>query len=270
MRNPALSYKHPVDFDNSANEISLQVVLQDLTPKVLGSCTLSGAWSQDATSKLSRTGTGHLSRTLALEHYADGLGHDKITLISPNSLDQNSPADQSTHLSHLKQSTLCLNDLAEMVENCPFLDQDYILLALRLLQEGCSKFERSNSTKNHRGYYLEPGTVLRCDGRYDDLSRGEKSVLFCSAPYLKLDRQCDTERKPESGEARIHHIRTLLESLYDYDLMEERDNKQVIRKTAPELQDIICVPQTYLSLVVQLHWKNFMGTPFNKGQDQIA
>ncbi|KAI1077015.1 hypothetical protein F5B20DRAFT_553814 [Whalleya microplaca] len=244
--NPALSYKAPVDFDNSTKEISLHIALEDMPQEILKSSISKDKWSQDTINRLLRTGTCQLSTALALEHYADGLGHDKITLINPNPLDTNTLADESTHLKwlHLKQSTLCLNDLAELVGNCQFLDSDYKLLALQLLRVECAKLERSSN--GH--HYLEPGTAFRCDGTYDDLSRGERSVLFCSAPYLNLEKQYDVEKKLDQEDVRIHHTRTLLESLYDHDLVEERDNKQVIRQTDPELQDIICVPQVWYLL----------------------
>ncbi|KAI3327062.1 hypothetical protein HD806DRAFT_381807 [Xylariaceae sp. AK1471] len=114
----------------------------------------------------------------------------------------------------------------------------------------CAKFEKKYSSGSNRGYYIEPGTVLRCDGRYDQKpSRGEKSVFFCSVPYLQLGKQVEPVNNDVESEKHIHPARTLMESLYDYDLLDNRDGRQAILQCSPPEQDsILYIPQIWYLL----------------------
>ncbi|KAF2969003.1 hypothetical protein GQX73_g4578 [Xylaria multiplex] len=151
---------------------------------------------------------------------------------------------------HLQQDTLCLDDLRELIRNCRFLDDDLKIVAEHFLKIDCAKFEKKYSSGSRQGYYIEPGTVLRCDERYDqDPSKGAKSVFFCSVPYLQLGSHCMPEGLGEEGKTRTHPARTLMESLYDYDLLDDRDSRQTILQYSSSGQDsILYIPQIWYLL----------------------
>ncbi|KAI1335336.1 hypothetical protein F5Y15DRAFT_251880 [Xylariaceae sp. FL0016] len=259
-------YKPPISARQSGPEISFQLSLQPRTfdshrnaedlhlrmhtgVRFEQDPTLSQAWSH-RNYKLQRDGFSQLSTALAVEHYSDGLGHDKVSMVYPNNDDWLPIAGHAMRWLHLEQQSLCLNDLVGLVSTCQFLDDDYVSLALHLLQVECPKLEKSFSNGQRSGFYLEPGTVLRCDGQCDqDLNRGAKSAFFCATPLLRLEAHSHGDVSLEAKDERIHRTRTLLESLYNFDLMDERDLKQVVRRSPEDsAATVICVPQVWYLL----------------------
>ncbi|TGJ82820.1 hypothetical protein E0Z10_g5942 [Xylaria hypoxylon] len=255
-------YKPPVSFDPSGHDISFQIPLKSsstIDTQVKGKSVIfdlkcngamSGHWGMDS-SPLGRGGKSYLTRIRSLEHYADRSGQDRITIIRPHLNESNKPDGTRTlRWLHLQQNTLCLNDLRELIRNCRFLDDDLITVADRFLEIECAKFEKKYSSGSQQGYYIEPGTVLRCDVRYDqDPSRGAKSVFFCSVPYLQLGDHGEPGEFGEEGKIRTHPARTLMESLYDYDLLDDRDSRQAILQCFPPGQDsILYIPQIWYLL----------------------
>jgi hypothetical protein len=123
--------------------------------------------------------------------------------------------------------------LQSLVENCPFLDDDDVTTALRLLTVQCPKLEMSFSDGAGKWHYIEPGTVLRSDGKLEHgLKREQRTAIFCSAPYITLERPEAPLKSSYSDITRLHRSRTLLECLYGSDSTEERETQQVIRKIA--------------------------------------
>ncbi|KAI5925769.1 hypothetical protein F4810DRAFT_31898 [Camillea tinctor] len=260
-----MRYKPPVSWDSPANDLSFQLSLRsapesqtkplqstilDVTSESrVRDVSLPMAWSKRSC-VLQCGGVTEQSRPFAIEHYADGLGQDKITMICPNGPSFLSKQPARMKWLHLRKPALCLEDLVDIVVTCPSIDPDYATLALRLLQTECPKYEKKFSNGKRIGYYIEPGTVIRYDGRYsDDIIRGEKSVTFFSAPYLNLEEPRKSSEDLGTDGERLHRTRTLLESLYDFDLMNERDKKQVIRRNAAaDENSIICVPQVWYLL----------------------
>lgn len=87
---------------------------------------------------------------------------------------------------------------------------------------------------------MDPGVVLKCVGRRG-LSE-EKSVVFFASRYVELGSMVQSKVRDETS----HSMRTLVQSLHDYDVPTVRDERQVVRKTglAP-LNEFLCVPQLW-------------------------
>ncbi|KAI0419057.1 hypothetical protein F5X98DRAFT_90315 [Xylaria grammica] len=261
----ATPYKPPVSSGPSGHDISCQIPFKSSSTsdsEVKGksvasglkySTEMSGHWEKGGL-RFGQGGKSCLTRIRSLEHCIDRSGQDRITVIRPHSAETNK-ADGARTLRwlHIQQNALCLNDLRELVRNCRFLEDDLISVADRFLEMECAKFEKKYSSGNRQGYYIEPGTVLRCDVRYDqDLNRGTKSVFFCSVPYLQLDSHGKLGKHGDLGEdgrRRTHPARTLMESLYDYGLLDDRDSRQAILQCqTPGNDNILYIPQIWYLL----------------------
>ncbi|KAJ3568386.1 hypothetical protein NPX13_g6437 [Xylaria arbuscula] len=250
-------YKAATSSDNSGRDISFQIPLKSTITdnggkkgKSVGfDFAANDAWSgywETNMRPIARDGESRLTIIRSLEHFADRLSQDRITMMCP----QTQPQDQHDGVQvlrwlHLQQNTFCLNDLHKLVLNCQYLDEDYITLADCLLEIECAKREKKYSNGSNQGYYMEPGTVLRCDVKHDqEPARCKKSVFFCSVPYLQLGKREKHRRLNDKDDNRLHPARTLMESLYEYDLIDDRDSRQAIRQCPPSEQDnILYLPQ---------------------------
>ncbi|KAI0152978.1 hypothetical protein GGR57DRAFT_153197 [Xylariaceae sp. FL1272] len=260
------TYKPPVSSDASAHALSMDISLKSSSSRSRHDQETHGELRGDAPSTngegvyhwktdhslLRRSGRGHLTRIQSLELYTDRAGRDRVTMFKPlhSISSQTRGGPKLFRWLHLEQQTLCLDDLQKLTFDCPFLDKDLKSLADRLLRQQCTKFEKRYSNGVHSGHYIEPGTVLRCDSRHDQvLNQKAESVIFCSVPYLHLDKQERQGHDIRDSEDKIHPTRTLMESLYDYELMENRDDRQaVLRCSSPEQENIVYVPQIWYLL----------------------
>ncbi|GAW26160.1 hypothetical protein SAMD00023353_2300320 [Rosellinia necatrix] len=256
---PASVYKPPVSSDPSGHDISFQISLKNSISvsnpksvmldsarnrKLLGDSEISGFG-------LDRGGKVCCTKIRSLEHYADRSGQDRITIVCPQIADACKPDGMRVlRWFHLQQNTLCLKDLREFIRRYRYLDEDLITIADRFLEDDCAKFEKKYSNRGHSSYYIEPGTVLRCDLMYEqEPSRSGKSILFCSVPYLDLGRHDVPENPGEERDVHLHPTRTLMESLYDYDLLNDRDSRQAILQCPPsEQNNILYIPQIWYLL----------------------
>ncbi|KAI1152115.1 hypothetical protein F4825DRAFT_330408 [Nemania diffusa] len=244
-------YKPPVSSDPSEHDISFQIPLKKAV-KLNIPCRgeMAGYWETDS-SPNGPGGNSCLTRIRSLEYYADRSGQDKITILRPQLADTSALGGMGVlRWLHLQQSTLCLNDLRDLIHNCRGLDEDLKTLTDGFLKDECAKFEKKYSSGSRHGYYIEPGTVLRCDARYDhEPDKVGKSVFFCSVPYLQLGKQDQPKSTREEFDMHVHPARTLMESLYDYDLLDDRDSRQAILQRAPPEQDsILYIPQIWYIL----------------------
>ncbi|KAI1809209.1 hypothetical protein GGS20DRAFT_334403 [Poronia punctata] len=260
-------YKPPVSSDPSRHDISFQIPLKD-SSEIWNSekeksvifglgyyGNVSKTWDENGV-LLSRGGKSHLTKVQSLEYYANRAGQERISLVPSSSVPHAASPDgmpQPLRWLHLQQDTLCLNDLRDLIRTCRYLDEDMITVADQFLEVECAKFEKKYSSAGQSAYYIQPGTVLRCDGRYDEEpSRVGKSVFFCSAPYLQLGKQGERWCMGDENAERIHPPRTLIESLYDYDYLnslEDRDSRQVISQSSlPQHDDILYIPQVWYLL----------------------
>lgn len=126
--------------------------------------------------------------------------------------------------------------------NCPFIPNDLIAVAITLLDEVESRFGRTSES----GSYLEMGAIIRYIGRYTGYLNPEEPketepVLFFSAPYVSL--------QPPVVSTDGYHSRTLLQSLYGYD-MEEKIKGQIVQKIfRRHSKDLIHADQLWCLLI---------------------
>jgi hypothetical protein len=106
--------------------------------------------------------------------------------------------------------------LQTIVTDCPFISQSLKSVALAVLSDVWSQCERTSES----GSYIEPGSIVRYVGRYNNsLGRyrggpvcDTEPVVFLSAPYCLLPGSVPKKRFQGN-----HYMRSLLEVLYGYD-----------------------------------------------------
>ncbi|KAJ8126920.1 hypothetical protein O1611_g6718 [Lasiodiplodia mahajangana] len=258
-------YKAPVSSDPSGHGISFPIPLKrpsmpenhERQKSVVFSPPygdkISEHWKMGSSSHrpYRQSGKTCLTRIQSLEYYVDRSSQDRITILPSQLLDMSeSGGIQELRWLHLQQDKLCLSYLRELIRGCQHLDEDLRSLTDSFLEVECARFEKRYSSGSHHGYYIEPGTVLRCDVGYgQELNRGAKSIFFCSVPYLQLGKLGEPNDIREEANMHIHPARTLMESLYDYELPDGRDSRQAIRRcSSPEQDNILYIPQTWYIL----------------------
>ncbi|KFH40409.1 hypothetical protein ACRE_089280 [Hapsidospora chrysogenum ATCC 11550] len=192
----------------------------------------------------------------ASEYSAGGTGFGKTTLICPAGPQKpdNESAVQMRWLyatpfrKHVRQPSLKFKTLEQLVLNCPFLTEALRTVAIEAIDKVREKF----SGVSDCGPFLEPGSILRFLGRYNDRSSDDpdsdetEAVLFLSAPFLNL--QPNATGEPSQDEYRP---RTLLQFLYGYDIGGLRENGQVVQKlgAAKSKKDMLHVSQIWCFLI---------------------
>jgi hypothetical protein len=92
------------------------------------------------------------------------------------------------------------------------------------------------------GVSIESGSILRYDGKhvYDPLR--DESVTMLVAPFLTLRPKSDQTQELDGS----HFSKTLLQFLYDYEVSDDRDAKQIVRKESQSrLTDIFHVSHLF-------------------------
>lgn len=87
------------------------------------------------------------------------------------------------------------------------------------------------TTKSETGEYIEPGSVLRCIGRYPTMHRrtGQSEtapVVFISSPHLTVQATSDHASDSNDG----YRPQTLLQSLHGYDARGEGERGHIMQK----------------------------------------
>ncbi|KAI4615613.1 uncharacterized protein J4E87_009072 [Alternaria ethzedia] len=91
------------------------------------------------------------------------------------------------------------------------------------------------------GRFIEPGTVLRAD---ESDPTDTQSVIFSCVPYFNLQQVA----KPTTGqEDSRFHPRTLMQALYPYESVRERDEEQSYRRFGNDpMNNIVHVPSLWI------------------------
>lgn len=131
-----------------------------------------------------------------------------------------------------------------LVSHCPsdIISHDLKQVALSLLKKGCPNLVRRLDS----GKSFEAGGTLRYNGVYTENPMKETDpVIFLSVPYLMLK-----ERKRRVDGAEDFGALTLLQSLYGYEVGDERETQQIVNKMNPSLaRKIIHVPQVWCLMI---------------------
>ncbi|KAK5655272.1 hypothetical protein OQA88_5839 [Cercophora sp. LCS_1] len=243
----------------------VDVRLQDHTRYI--SAAVRGEWQTAITTSAHRTTT--LTVILGSSYCTNETGQYNVNMITqskkpgPQKVAGETDTSQMIWL-HVQRDSFQLEHLKELVANCPYLDSDpdYKKIGLELLRHVGSEVEHSFPG----GKYIEPGTVVRFNATYDrEPSLDEKPVTFFSAPYVLPMRQEDKEHTPDRGPC-THVPRTLLQSLYDYEVTVERDAAQVLPKLYPKNGQTLHVAQLWGLLL----GPTVMITCGQAGRDDIA
>jgi hypothetical protein len=91
------------------------------------------------------------------------------------------------------------------------------------------------------GVSIESGSILRYDGKHVYNPLRDESVTMFVAPYLTLRPRSEQTQKLDN-----HFSKTLLQFLYDYEVSDDRDTKQIVRKESrSRLADVFHVAHLF-------------------------
>ncbi|UKZ54094.1 hypothetical protein TrVGV298_007900 [Trichoderma virens] len=153
---------------------------------------------------------------------------------------------------HLQGPTMNLNVMVKHIMECHLIGDDVRAVTMTLMKKVGEKFVRHSET----GPYIEPGAVLRGVGIYPKPSSGSLSqkyrptipVVFGASPYLRLG---PLSAHRNSAKKDDHRPRTLLQNLYGFDIIPNRDGTQIVRKIGDgsHLDDVFHVNQMWCLLI---------------------
>ncbi|KEY73195.1 hypothetical protein S7711_04161 [Stachybotrys chartarum IBT 7711] len=218
------------------------------SPTALGATNKTvSAWLQPCTGFEDENATTELLAIQALEYYQDGNGQSKATLVSvPDAVTvakKDTSAVQMRWL-HVKSQKFSFDFLERLVSHCPsdILSHDLKQVALSLLKKGCPHLVRRLDS----GKSFEAGGILRYNGVYTENPMKETDpVIFLSVPYFMLK-----ERKRRANGLEDFGALTLLQSLYGYEVGDERETNQIVNKMNRSLaRKIIHVPQVWCLMI---------------------
>ncbi|KAI0594964.1 hypothetical protein F4775DRAFT_595725 [Biscogniauxia sp. FL1348] len=177
------------------------------------------------------------------EYLEDGHRGSGITLNCPDDFRAAVSADDiKVWWLHVYRKSLTINLLEDLLISCPYIHDEAKGVALAFLSHLLPTVEKRSSV----GKYIEPGYVMRYDGRHSR-SRYKKdtSITFIAAPYLSFMSGATSEHKsPEE-----HITRTLLQSVYDYDLQDPRASRKLSWGRMFNSDETIYAPQLWCLLV---------------------
>ncbi|KAF2633060.1 hypothetical protein BU25DRAFT_323702, partial [Macroventuria anomochaeta] len=127
-----------------------------------------------------------------------------------------------------KETCLCITGLSERLQ--------------KLVKKLFDRVEKDKLKVFLGGMFIEPGTVLRVD---DSHRSDPQSVTFSCIPYFDLQTQAKT--MPTTGQAFHFPPRTLMQSYYPYEPVQDRDAEQAYRKFGNEQRDaLVHVPNMWM------------------------
>ncbi|KAI1485619.1 hypothetical protein F5X96DRAFT_674469 [Biscogniauxia mediterranea] len=177
------------------------------------------------------------------EYLEEGHRGSAITLNCPDDFQAAASADDiKVWWLHVHRKSLTINLLEDLLISCPYIHDEAKGVALAFLSHILPTVEKRSSV----GKYIEPGYVMRHDGRHSR-SRYKKdtSITFIAAPYLSLMSGATSEHKSKEE----HITRTLLQSLYDYDLQDIRTSRNLSWRQMFSSDKTIYAPQLWCLLV---------------------
>ncbi|KEY68615.1 hypothetical protein S7711_05795 [Stachybotrys chartarum IBT 7711] len=206
------------------------------------------AWRQPKTNLPQASATCDLLAIHAIEYSVGQGGQSKTVLVCPGGPQKHDTASESVQLRwlHVQRQTLKFQVLQRLVLNCHYIPNDLLSVALTALDEVETRFAR---TSEH-GSYIEPGSIVRFVGKYlggKPRSHGKPTetepVIFLSSPHLQIQKAAT-----RSGTDEGYGARTLLQSLYGYDVGGDRESTQVIKKSGISKQ-LLHVSQLWCLLI---------------------
>jgi hypothetical protein len=139
---------------------------------------------------------------------------------------------------HLHSSQLNLNRFKDICLDLPNLSSRLQLLVVEVL----AQVERHKVKAFLDGFFIEPGTVLRT---IEKCQPDAQAVVFSCIPYLELQRP-PQRTSPKLGE-RLFPPRTLMQAMYPYEPVRDRDSEQAYKKLGGDQSNsLIYVPNLWM------------------------
>lgn len=165
----------------------------------------------------------------ASEFSVDEKGIGRVVLVCPEGPRRGDNNESAVHMRwlHVQRPALNLKIIERLVHNCPFIPEDLMSVALLVLEQ----VQNNLTTKSESGGRIEPGSVLRCIGRYPSMHRRTgrletDPVVFLSSPHLTIQATSRHASDNDDG----YRPQTLLQSLYGYDATDEGDRGHIMQK----------------------------------------
>jgi hypothetical protein len=161
----------------------------------------------------------YLGITKAVTMQAEGRTTLQLHILpGPRSI--SSPQDTSVRWYHLHSERLDFGRLKETCLSTPKLSERLHKLLRKLFE----RVEKDKVKVFLGGMFIEPGTVLRADESHQS---DPQSVIFSCVPYFDL--HTPTKKTTPAGQTSMFSSRTLMQSYYPYEPVQERDAEQAYR-----------------------------------------
>jgi hypothetical protein len=130
-----------------------------------------------------------------------------------------------------------------MCLNAPDITTELRYVVLRLFKQ----IQDSARKRFFDGFYIEPGTVVRCDGTTSRTTSGDDlSATFICLPYLALKARQEYPRQEFSE----YPTRSMLQSLYPYESTANREAPPRFYKDVPHAKNnVMYVPQLWVVVI---------------------
>ncbi|KAH7355753.1 hypothetical protein BKA66DRAFT_553488 [Pyrenochaeta sp. MPI-SDFR-AT-0127] len=175
--------------------------------------------------------------TKALSAEVEGRNFIQVHTL-PNSENSNVRERLKMSWYHIPASRLDFSRFKDVCQSIPSLSDRL----QTLLEDIFKKVEKENVKSFLDGMFIDPGTVVRADesGRDDS-----ESVIFSCVPYLELRPPA---KKLSTGlGGRLFPYRTLMQSFYPYEPVQERDAEQAFRKFGNDKSgNVVSVPNLWV------------------------
>ncbi|OAL53759.1 hypothetical protein IQ07DRAFT_318209 [Pyrenochaeta sp. DS3sAY3a] len=170
-------------------------------------------------------------------------GSHSIELFSdsgPSPGEQNEP--YQIQWLHMQRRHMDLADFENMCLNAPNISGELRFVVLRLfkkVQDTCRK-------RLFDGFFIDPGTVLRCDGFS---SRGtnnfDLSATFVCFPYLSMGER----RNEDCSQTSEYPTRSILQIFYPYESTSNQETAASFCKDASTKKNVLYVPQLWVVFI---------------------
>ncbi|KAF2999674.1 hypothetical protein E8E13_001715 [Curvularia kusanoi] len=146
--------------------------------------------------------------------------------------------DEQIRWVHLRSTPMDLRGFRDTCLSIAELTERQRVLVNNLLD----KVEKDKLKLFVGGVFVEPGTVLRVD---EDCVADPESVIFSCIPYFDL--QFPSNKLSTAGQPLRSPSRSLMQSYYPYETVEERDSEQAYRKFDNEKHGaLVYVPNLWM------------------------
>ncbi|KAF5227783.1 hypothetical protein FAUST_11550, partial [Fusarium austroamericanum] len=135
-----------------------------------------------------------------------------------------------------------------------------------LVSQLLSEIEETKIAPFPYGEFVDPGTVLRLDGTLPIMNSLASGIFTC-LPYL--DVGCEDAGQTPSPSARAFPSRGLLQTLYPFEAVKDREKEQVIRRLGDKEPKIIRVSQLWALSLRNEHLKDLLITYGTMAMDSL-